>query len=65
MMIDPPIDELVKKTDGNVYILANLISKRAKEIETVRRVDVEEGRTKSISLACEEIYEGKVRPGNI
>lgn len=65
MMIEPPIDELVKKTNGNVYILANLVAKRAKEIETLRRVEVEESDKKAISMACEEIYEGKVKPSNI
>ena len=65
MMIEPPIDELVKKTNGNVYILANLASKRAKEIETVRRVDIDSSDEKAISIACEEIFEGKVIPSEI
>ena len=65
MMIDPPIDELVKRTNGNVYVLSNLIAKRAKEIETVRRVDITEGDEKSISIAAEEVYEGKVVPSEI
>ena len=65
MMIDPPIDALVKKTNGNVYVLANLVAKRAKEIETVRRVDLEDSDSKSISIACEEVYEGKVKPSEI
>lgn len=65
MMIDPPIDELVKKAKGNVYILANLVAKRAKEIETVRRVDIAESDEKAISIACEEIYEGKVVPSEV
>lgn len=65
MMIDPPIDGLAKKTNGNVYVLANLIAKRAKEIETVRRVDLEDSDSKSISIAAEEVYEGKVAPSDI
>ena len=65
MMIDPPIDELAKRTNGNVYVLSNLIAKRAKEIETVRRVDITEGDEKSISIAAEEVYEGKVVPSEI
>ena len=65
MMIDPPIDGLAKKTNGNVYVLANLISKRAKEIETVRRADLEDSDIKSISIAAEEVYEGKVVPSDI
>ncbi len=65
MMIEPPIDKLLKKTNGNIYILANLIAKRAKEIETLRRVELSESNDKSISIACQEIYEGKVVPSNV
>ena len=65
MMIDPPIDGLAKRTNGNVYILANLISKRAKEIETVRRAELEDSDSKSISIAAEEVFEGKVVPSDI
>ena len=64
MMIEPPIDELVKKTNGNVYVLANLIAKRAKEIEALRRVELQEGDCKSINIASEEIYQGKVMPSD-
>lgn len=63
MMIEPPIDALVKQTKGNIYVLANLISKRAKEIEALRRVELDENPDiKAINIACEEIYEGKVLP---
>lgn len=64
MMIDPPIDELVKRARGNVYVLANIVSKRAKEIETLRRVDSSGFELKSISQACQEVYEGKVVPSD-
>lgn len=60
MMLYPPIDELIKKTKGNAYVLCNLISKRAKEIETVRRSELSSSEKKAISLACEEIYQGKI-----
>ena len=65
MMIDPPIDALARKTNGNKYVLANLISKRAKEIETLRRVQNDEDTKKSISLACEEVYLDKVVPNSL
>lgn len=62
MMIEPPIDALVRKANGNVYVLANVISKRAKEIEALRRVELQETDSKSINIACQEIFEGKVVP---
>ena len=32
MMIEPPIDELVKRTGGNKYKLSVIMAKRAKEL---------------------------------
>ena len=64
MMIDPPIDALVQKVKGNVYVLSNIVAKRAKEIETLRRVDSSDIELKSISQACQEVYEGKVIPSD-
>ncbi len=64
MMIDPPIDDLVKKAKGNIYVLCTIITKRAKEIETVRRHELADQDKKSISIACEEIYQGKVVPSD-
>ena len=61
MMIEPAIDKLLEKTNGNRYVLCNVISKRAKEIESVRRLELADQDRKSISLACEEIAEGKVK----
>lgn len=61
MMIEPAIDKLLEKTNGNRYVLCNLISKRAKEIESVRRLELADQDKKSISLACEEIVAGKVK----
>ncbi len=40
MMIEPSIDSLVEATNGNRYVLCTIVSKRAKEIETVRRADL-------------------------
>ena len=62
MMIEPSIDELLKKTDGNRYILCTIIAKRAKEIESLNRLECIDQDKKSISMACEEIVSGKVRP---
>jgi len=65
MMIDPPIDALARRAGNNKYILANLISKRAKEIETLTRVQAENTNKKAISIACEEVYRGKIVPDNL
>ena len=40
MMIEPSIDKLLEKTNGNRYVLCTVVSKRAKEIECVRRLEL-------------------------
>ncbi len=64
MMIEPSIDELLKKTDGNRYVLCTLIAKRAKEIESINRLELIGQDKKAISIACEEIVAGKVKPSS-
>lgn len=59
MMIDPPIEEL-KKIAGNEYILTNLVSKRAKELEKDIPEVIENSQEKAISLAAREIHSGKI-----
>ena len=62
MMMYPPIDDLVKNAKGNRYVLCTVITKRAKEIATVCRLELENMDKKAISLACEEVFQGKVVP---
>ena len=64
MMIEPSIDKLLQQTNGNRYVLCTLVSKRAKEIESVRRLELADQDKKSISIACEEIATGKVKTSN-
>ncbi len=64
MMNEPPIDDLTKKA-GNRYILSIVAAKRAKEIETTRRAELATADKKSISIALDEIAEGKVVPSEI
>ena len=59
MMIEPPIDKLLEQTGGNRYVLCALITKRAKEIESV--LELADQDKKAISIACEEIASGKVK----
>ena len=61
MMIQPSIDKLLAQTNGNRYVLCNIISKRAKEIESVRRLELADQDKKAISIACEEIAKGNVK----
>lgn len=61
MMIEPSIDKLLEKTGKNRYVLCTVISKRAKEIESVRRFELANQDKKSITLACEEIVQGKIK----
>jgi len=65
MMIEPPIDELTKKAGGNKYILSIVASKRAKEIETTRRAELATADKKAISIALDEIEEGRVEPSKV
>lgn len=65
MMIEPSIDKLLDKTDNNRYVLCTLIAKRAKEIESIRRLELADQDKKAITIACEEIVEGKVKPSKL
>lgn len=65
MMIEPPIDELTTKANGNKYVLSIVVAKRAKEIETTRRAELATADKKAISLALEEVYDGKVTPSDL
>lgn len=62
MMIEPSIDKLLAQTDGNKYVLCTVVAKRAKEIESVHRLDLADQDKKAISLASEEIAAGKIKP---
>ena len=60
MMIEPSIDKMLEKTNGNRYILCTIVAKRAKEIENMRRLELADQDKKAISIACEELVEGKL-----
>lgn len=60
MMIQPPIDELADKMDGNKYKLCCVMSKRAKELEKRIPAELEQSDIKSVSWAAQEIYDGKI-----
>lgn len=60
MMIQPPIDKLAAKMNGNKYRLCSVMAKRAKELEKRIPAELEKSDIKSVSWAAEEIFEGKV-----
>ena len=60
MMNQPPIDELIKKMDGNKYKLCIIMEKRAKELEKRIPAEIEKSDKKAISMAADEIYEGSI-----
>lgn len=60
MMIEPPIDELAKRMGGNKYELCIVMAKRAKELEKRIPAELEKSDKKAISIAADEIYEGKI-----
>jgi DNA-directed RNA polymerase omega subunit len=63
-MIEPPIDELVKRTDNNKYALCSIMAKRAKELEKRIPAELVKSEKKAISIAADEIFNGKIVVGN-
>lgn len=59
MMIDPPIDRLIKKTECR-YALVCGVAKRARQLETQYSDMLEKSGMKAISLAAQEVFEGEV-----
>lgn len=59
MMIDPPIDKLIKKTPCR-YALVCGLAKRSKELLALETGELEKSGLKAISHAAKEIYDGKI-----
>lgn len=64
MMIEPPIDDMVRKVGNNKYKLSCLIAKRAKELEIRIPDEIEASDKKAISIAADEIYNGEIIPSD-
>ena len=60
MMIEPPIDELAAKTDGNKYKLCRVLAKRAKTLELTIPDEIEASEQKSISIAAQQLIDGEI-----
>lgn len=59
MMIDPPIDKLIKKAECR-YALVCGVAKRARQLENQYPEILEQAGVKSISYAAAEVYEDKL-----
>ena len=59
MMIDPPIDKLIKKAECR-YALVCGVAKRARQLDTQYPDLLEEAGMNSLSYAAKEVYEGKI-----
>ncbi len=59
MMIDPPIDKIIKKAECR-YALVCGVAKRARQLEAQNPELLEDSGMKAISYAAHEIYDGKV-----
>jgi DNA-directed RNA polymerase omega subunit len=57
MMIDPPIDKMIEKTDCK-YALVCLIAKRARAILDKRNEINNETSARAVADAAREVYEG-------
>ncbi len=60
MMIDPPVDKLIKKAECN-YALTCAVAKRTRELVTSDTNYLQQYSDKPITRACKDIYEGKVK----
>lgn len=58
-MINPPLNELLKKVDCK-YTLAALVAKRAREIVEGDEALVETNSSKPVTIAMEEVVQDKV-----
>lgn len=59
MMIDPPIDKLVEQV-GCKYALVSLVTRRARYLLDKKSEMLEAESLRAVSLAAQEVYEGKV-----
>lgn len=59
MLLEPPIDELVKEANGNPYKLAVIVGKRAKELDK-ELSDEDKEHQEVVTRAVNEYYTGKI-----
>lgn len=60
-MIYPKIEDCISRAEQNKYVLATMVSKRAKDLIT-RNAGQTASKEKQISYAMREIVDGKIVP---
>lgn len=60
MLVRPTVAELLEKVEDNRYSLVIMTSKRAREIASGDKVRVETEDKSPVTIAADEIVEGKV-----
>lgn len=60
MMIDPPIDKLIKKAECR-YALTCAVAKRTRELLNQESSYLASQEDKAVTVACKEIYSGKLK----
>lgn len=60
-MIYPKIEDCISRAEQNKYVLATMVSKRAKDLIT-RNAGQTTSKEKQISYAMREIVDGKIVP---
>ena len=60
MLIDPPIDKLIEKSECR-YALTCVVAKRARELLVQEKDKFGKDGVKPVSVAAQEVYEGKVK----
>ncbi|MBQ7973812.1 MAG: DNA-directed RNA polymerase subunit omega [Clostridia bacterium] len=61
-MIYPKIEDCIARAEQNKYVLATMVSKRAKDLITRNAGQNVTGKEKQISSAMREIVDGKIMP---
>lgn len=61
MMLEPSLDEMLRKVD-NTFTLVTVAMKRAKQLNSGAIKLVETPSVKPVTVALEEIVEGKIKP---
>ncbi len=59
-MIEPPIDKLIKKAECR-YALTVAVAKRTKELVSQESNYLADSGEKPVTLACKEIFDGKLK----
>lgn len=62
IMIYPKIEDCISRAEQNKYVLATMVSKRAKDLITRNAGQAMSGKEKQISYAMREIVDGKIVP---